>query len=537
MPAETARRAALVAAIALTGACTIHDSQTPALNGPSELALSLRVTATPDVINQDGGSQSAVRVAAIGPDGRGLTAVALRLDMSVQGQPGDFGTLSARTIVTGSDGTASVVYTAPPRPTNGVYGTCNGLPGTCVSIIATPTSTNFGTLNPEAVQIRLAPPGVILPPTQTPTPNFTFAPLTPSANSPVQFDASTSCGGTRDGSGNCPATAPSITSFAWNFGDGATGSGETASHNFALQQTYTVTLTVTNSLGASASKSQVISVGGGSLPNAIFTFSPISPGVGDLVFFNGLGSTAGQGHTITSYRWTFGDGAAAGGSTVSHAFTAAGTYAVQLTVTDEAGQSTTSQAQSVTVGGPPAPTANFTFSPATPAVNDTVIFDWRTTTAPQGQRIVSLDWNFGDSTPIVHCPGNPACTSDGITTHVFTITGTFNVNLQVTDSAGRISVKSQSITIASGNPVPSCTASPSTVSAGGIVQLSARNTQTYSGATIQSYSWNFGDGTSSTVGPDVAHVFNLPTGSKTVTISVVDSLGRQGSNTCTVTVQ
>src|SRR5262245_60176633 len=345
----TARRAVLVAAVAATAACTVHDTDVPPLTGPSQLGLTMRVSATPDVINQDGGSQSSVRVQAIGPDGRGISALPMRLDMSVAGQPGDFGTLSARTIVTGNDGTASVVYTAPPSPSNGVFGTCNNLPGTCVNVIATPTSTNFGTVNPESVTIRLSPPGVILPPTQTPTPSFVFVPAAPAANSPVQFDASASCGGTLV-SGACPATAPTIASYSWNFGDGQTASGVTASHAFALQQTYTVTLTVTNNLGASASRSQVVTVGSGSLPNASFTFSPTSPGVGETVFFNGLGSTPGQGHTIASYRWNFGDGATASGATVSHVYAVAGTYGVTLTVVDEAGQSTTSQAQSITIG-------------------------------------------------------------------------------------------------------------------------------------------------------------------------------------------
>lgn len=530
------RRALVVAALAAASACTVHDTTPPPLSGPSGLALSLNLAALPDTINQDGGSQSSIKVTAIGADGRGVSGLPLRMEMRVNGAAQDFGTLSARTIVTGSDGTASVVYTAPPSPTNGVFGTCNGLAGNCVSVVATASGTNFATAAPTAVEIRLVPAGVILPPTQSPAASFTFAPATPSANSPVQFDGSASCGGPLV-SGACPPTAPSVASYSWNFGDGQTATGQTTSHSFALQQTYTVTLTVTNTVGASGSRSQVITIGSGSLPVPSFTFSPASPGVGELVFFNGLGSTPGQGHTIASYRWTFGDGGTASGSNVSHAFTTAGSYAVQLTVTDESGQSVTSASQSVTVGAPPTPTANFTFSPSLPAVGDTVIFDWRTTTTAQGQRIVALDWNFGDGTPIVHCPGNPACTTEGITTHVFGVTGTYAVNLVVTDSAGRTNAKSQSVTIASGNPIPSCTASPASAPVGTVINLSARNVQTFSGATVSSYSWNFGDGSSSSVGPDVPHTYGLPTGTKTVTITVVDSLGRQGSGTCQVTVQ
>jgi len=529
------RRLLVALAVAATAACTVHDTQTPALSGPSGLALTLRVSAVPDTISQDGGSQSSIRVTAIGPDGRPASSVPLRVDISVGGTPQDYGTLSARTIVTGSDGTAAVVFTAPPAPPNGVFlDNCGGLPGTCISIVAAATGTNVINSNPESVSIRLVPTGVILPPASTPAPCFTISPSQVAANIPVQFTA-----GTLTAVGNtvsCGAATSDIVSFQWNFGDGTTATGRTLTHTFSTSNTFNVTLTETSDRGVSGSTSQPVVVGTAALPNPTFTFSPQAPAVNELVFFNGSTSTAGVGHTISSYRWTFGDGATGSGQTVSHAFAAAGNYTVQLTITDEAGQSATSAGTQVTIGGAPGPTAKFTFSPSSPAVRDTVIFDWRTTTTAQGQRIVALDWNFGDSTPIVHCPGDPACTSEGITTHVFNATGTFVVNLVVTDSAGRTSSTSTSVTVVSGNPIPSCTASPATATVGQSVLLSARNTQTFSGATIASYSWNFGDLTTSTVGPDVTHAY-ASIGSKTVIINVADSLGRQGTGTCQVTVQ
>jgi PKD repeat protein len=528
------RYAIVAAAVIATTACAVHDTETPPVSGPSALSLTLTVNAIPDAISQDGGSQSSIKVNAIGPDGRGISALPMRMDMSVAGSQGDYGTLSARTIVTNSDGVATVVYTAPPSPSNGVFGTCRSLPGTCVSIIATATGTNFGTTSPASVTIRLVPPGVILPPIQTPTPSFVVTPTAPSANSPVQFDASASCGGPLSGS-VCPVASPSITQFAWNFGDGQTGTGRNVTHSFALQQTYTVMLTVTNELGASASKTQVISTGAGSLPLANFTFSPTQPGVGELVFFNGMGSTAGQGHTIASYRWTFGDGGTASGANVSHAYATAGTYAVQLTVTDDAGQSVTSGSQNVSVGNPPSPSANFTFSPGAPAIGDTVVFDWRTTTTAQGARIVSLDWNFGDGTPVVHCPGDPACTSNGITTHVFRVQGTFNVNLIVTDSAGRIGSKSTSINVGLGLPNVVITASPSSPTPNMQVNFNSDGT-TYAGsATPVSFLWSFGDGTPTSTVANPTHAFGAA-GTYNVRLSVTDSQNRTGTAALSVTV-
>src|SRR5690349_8633412 len=93
------RTAAALVAVAATAACTVHSTDVPSLAGPSELALTLKVTATPDSITQDGGSQSSVKVTAIGPDGKPISGLPVRVDMVVGGVPQDFGTLAARTLV------------------------------------------------------------------------------------------------------------------------------------------------------------------------------------------------------------------------------------------------------------------------------------------------------------------------------------------------------------------------------------------------------------------------------------------------------
>lgn len=62
-----------------------------------------------------------------------------------------------------------------------------------------------------------------------------------------------------DGSGSSDSDG-SIVSYAWDFGDGATGSGQTASHTYGSNGTYTVTLTVTDDDGATDSTNQSVSV-------------------------------------------------------------------------------------------------------------------------------------------------------------------------------------------------------------------------------------------------------------------------------------
>src|SRR5262249_54561610 len=150
--------------------------------------------------------------------------------------------------------------------------------GTCVSIVATPDSTNFATVTSDSVQIRLVPPGTILPPASSPTAAFNVSPAGPPANLPAQFAASPSTPG---------AGASSITTYAWTFGDGSSGTGRQVTHTYSLAATYTVTLTVTNDRGLSASTTQNITIGAPAGPTAAFTSSPSAPAVGDTVFFNG----------------------------------------------------------------------------------------------------------------------------------------------------------------------------------------------------------------------------------------------------------
>jgi PKD repeat protein len=66
--------------------------------------------------------------------------------------------------------------------------------------------------------------------------------------------------------------------------------------------------------------------------------------------FNASGSSDSDG-TITSYAWTFGDGATGSGATASRTYAAGGTYSVTLNVTDN-GSATGTQVQSVTVVAP-----------------------------------------------------------------------------------------------------------------------------------------------------------------------------------------
>ncbi|MEP7304701.1 MAG: PKD domain-containing protein [Acidobacteriota bacterium] len=342
-----ARSSTYAVILGMTVACTVHQgNQAPPLAGPSTFAQSIAVTANPDLISQDGASQSAINVRVFDVNGQPMSAIPLRIDIVVNGTLVDYGTLSTKTIVTGLDGRATTVYTAPPPPPP------TAQTASTVTIRVTAVGTDAPSSGPFSATIRLVPPGVIRPPADTPTAAFTVSPTTPVANIPVQFNASGSCGGPLVGTA-CQS-ASQITSYSWTFGDAVSGSGQTISHTYAVANSYNVTLTVTNDRGVSASTTQALAVGSASLPTPVFTFSPTKPGNNAPVFFSAAASTAGAGHQITSYQWSFGDGTSGSGQTASHAYSnptvAPVTYRATLTVTDEVGQTVTSAPQDITVG-------------------------------------------------------------------------------------------------------------------------------------------------------------------------------------------
>ncbi len=206
-----------LAVVMTTAACTVSETEAPALAGPSTLATDLNIQATPDTIMWDGSSQSTVTVDARGPNNQPIRGLSIRVDMLSGGQVADFGTLSARTIVTGDDGRARAVYTAPPRP-------LDGADGTVLTLLFTPIGSDFRGALTRQVDIQLIPPGVILPPNGAPQPAFTFSPSAPQTFQTILFDAS----GTKDEGVECGSAC----SYTWSFGDGGSASGITASHEY-----------------------------------------------------------------------------------------------------------------------------------------------------------------------------------------------------------------------------------------------------------------------------------------------------------------
>ncbi len=157
-------------------------------------------------------------------------------------------------------------------------------------------------------------------------------------NLKASFDAS----GSSDSDGT-------IASYAWDFGDGLTGTGATTTHTYASAGTYRVSLVVTDDRSGTATTSRDVTV---TEPPNVAPVAAFTSSSNDLtVSVDGSTSTDSDG-TIATYAWDFGDGTAGSGVTASHSYAAAGTYVVRLTVTDDDGAThTTTATVTVPTGG------------------------------------------------------------------------------------------------------------------------------------------------------------------------------------------
>jgi len=175
-----------------------------------------------------------------------------------------------------------------------------------------------------------------------PKADFVVSPASPTVNEKVFFNAAPSTA----------AVGRTIVRYDWDYGSGRQDSGQLVWQVYTKPGEYTVLLTVTDDAGNKGTVSKTVSVGSGALA-ASFSYLPTAPTAADTVYFNGSASVGPAG--ITSYSWTFGDGASDTGVTPSHKFACPGgildrTFVVALTVKDTLG-ATASIAKEVKVSG------------------------------------------------------------------------------------------------------------------------------------------------------------------------------------------
>ena len=205
---------------------------------------------------------------------------------------------------------------------------------------------------------------------------------------------------------------------AWDFGDSNTSTLDSPSHVYALDGTYTVTLTVTSDNGCEDVITQSVTVSDS--PTALFSASTECEGTATT--FTNL--STGDG-TLT-YNWDFGDlSPASTDPNPTYTYATDGVYTVLLTTTNDNGCVDTHTA-SVTVNNLPA--ASFTFSDVCEGTAADFV-----NTSDAG----TYNWDLGD--------GNSSTLTN--VSHVYSSFGTYDVTLTVTSPAFCISSVTQTIEI------------------------------------------------------------------------------------------
>ena len=231
--------------------------------------------------------------------------------------------------------------------------------------------------------------------------------------------------------------------FSWNFGDGGTGSGQSASHSFANVQQYTVQVTVTNASG-STTLTKIIAVNngttGGNCPaptssNVYLSYlspngggcssaSPTVPcGPNEALAFAANASGYNFSCGTHTYSWSFDDGGTTTGRTPTHAFTTPRTYNVSCTITNPSGSTTVTLPVIVGTDNPGHGDAQVDFGYAPFGGTPTLIQFTPTVTPPNAAS--SWKWSWGDGTPDVSLSGTSATPQ----LHLYPATGTYTVTL------------------------------------------------------------------------------------------------------------
>src|SRR6266850_1801292 len=251
----------------------------------------------------------------------------------------------------------------------------------------------------------------------------------------------------------------SIVSYEWLVGGRLAASGGrpefTAGQvNLLGAGVHAVELRVVDEFGLVGSASSTLTVYNNE-PTASFTATPNPGAPAQLIYFDASASTHGRPDRTMFFAWDFGDGSpVATGMTAQHAYSAFGTYAATLTVTDNnvPAKTDTASATILVDQGNRAPVANAD-GPYTVDVGATVMLDGRGSSDPDaayGDAIVRYDWLVGGT--IALTGATPQLSAAQVS---LLGAGLHGVQLTVGDTFGLTGTTSSTLTVnAAGNHAP-----------------------------------------------------------------------------------
>ena len=298
------------------------------------------------------------------------------------------------------------------------------------------------------------------------------------------------------------STGPGIISWSWDFGDTSYENitEQNPVHTFSSVGVYTVSLTVaSNAPTKFDTETKIGYITVKEAPVADFTASTLLGAAPLEVTFTD--SSTGTGPL--TYVWDFGDGTGDAVPSPVHTFTTVGTYTVNLTVTNDVGLSTKND---IIIDVQEAPVAGFSGEPVSGFAPLEVTF----TDASTGSPTLNYLWDFGDGT------GDTGPSP----VHTYTLAGTYNVTLTVTNDVGsNTTTLTDYITVSAVPPVADFSGEP----VSGFAPLEVTFTDGSTGTAPLTYAWNFGDGATSTEQNPV-HTY-VTAGTFTVSLTVTNDGG------------
>jgi PKD repeat protein len=231
---------------------------------PASVAAGASSTMTVDVGSAALPGNYPLTIIATGPS----TTHTLTITLTIEPSSVDFSITASPpslTVAHGATGTSTVETTTTSGSPQTVGLSASGQPtGTAVSFNPTPVTTGGSSTMTVNVGAATAPGTYTITVTGTGTSvaHTTTVALTVTANQPPLAALTLSCSGLTcsfDASGSRDPDG-SITSYAWDFGDGSNASGQspTTTHTYQQPGAYSIRLTVTDNDGATATTSRTV---------------------------------------------------------------------------------------------------------------------------------------------------------------------------------------------------------------------------------------------------------------------------------------